>query len=107
VFDRMAAAIGLTDVTPPGYRSAAGNESEPGPGDIAAFQRTLQQHAAGVLVVNTQTEGTLPEALRSTAEAAGVPVVEVTESPPTAGGSFVAWQLDQLRALSAAFGVAT
>jgi zinc/manganese transport system substrate-binding protein len=55
-------------------------------------------------VVNTQTEGTVPDQLRAVAQQAGVPVVEVTESPPDAGGSFVAWQLAQLQQLSTALG---
>jgi zinc/manganese transport system substrate-binding protein len=57
-----------------------------------------------VLVYHRQTSGTLPEQLRSTAERAGVPVVEVSESPPDAKGSFVPWQVDQLTALSDALG---
>jgi len=40
--------------------------------------------------------------LHTAAENAGVPVVDVTESPPTAGGSFVSWQLAQLTQLSTA-----
>jgi hypothetical protein len=32
-------------------------------------------------------------------------VVEVTESPPDPSGSFLAWQLAQLRQLSTALGV--
>jgi zinc/manganese transport system substrate-binding protein len=106
VFDQMAAAIGLVDVTPEGYRRAARNESEPSPADINAFQRLLRSGstAVGVLIVNTQTEGSVPSQLRSIAEGAGVPVVEVTESPPTRSGSFVDWHLAQLRALGTALG---
>jgi len=104
VFDLTAAAVGLRDVTPEGYRSAVSNESDPAPGDIAAFERALRAGEVDVLVFNTQTEGTLPDQLRSAAEDAGVPVVEVTESPPDAAGSFVAWQLGQLEQLSTALG---
>nr|WP_281371503.1 zinc ABC transporter substrate-binding protein [Petropleomorpha daqingensis] len=102
VFDPTARAIGLRDVTPEGYRSAVSNEGDPAPGDIAAFEKALRTGEVDVLVVNTQTEGELPDQLRATAEHAGVPVVEVTESPPHPGGSFVAWQLAQLRRLSTA-----
>jgi zinc/manganese transport system substrate-binding protein len=100
VFDRMAAALGLTDATPEGYRRAAGNESEPAPGDLTAFEAALADGSVDVLVYNTQTRGSIPEQLRAAAEDAGVPVVEVTESPTDADGSFVAWQLAQLSALS-------
>jgi zinc/manganese transport system substrate-binding protein len=100
VFDRMAAAVGLENVTPEGYRRAAGNESEPAPGDLTDFEAALRDGSADVLVYNSQTRGSIPEQLRATAEDAGVPVVEVTESPSDTGGSFVAWQLAQLSALS-------
>ena len=102
VFDLTARAIGLRDVTPEGYRSAVSNEGDPAPGDIATFEKALRDGEVDVLIVNTQTEGELPDQLRTTAEHAGVPVVEVTESPPDPGGSFVAWQLAQLRRLSTA-----
>jgi zinc/manganese transport system substrate-binding protein len=100
VFDRTAAALGLEDVTPEGYRRAAGNESEPAPGDLTAFEAALADGSVDVLVYNAQTRGSIPEQLRAAAEDAGVPVVEVTESPTDADGSFVAWQLAQLSALT-------
>jgi zinc/manganese transport system substrate-binding protein len=104
VFDRTARAIGLRDVTPEGYRSAVSNESDPAPGDLAAFQAALRDGSADVLIYNTQTQGSLTNQLRAAADDAGVPVVEVTESPPDPGGSFVAWQLAQLERLSEALG---
>ena len=100
VFDRMAAAVGLVDATPEGYRRAASNESEPAPGDLAEFEAALADGSVDVLVFNSQTSGGIPEQLRSAAEDAGVPVVEVTESPVDADGSFVEWQSAQLSALS-------
>ncbi|MGY2065305.1 metal ABC transporter solute-binding protein, Zn/Mn family [Blastococcus sp. SYSU DS0619] len=99
VFEYMAEAIGLTDATPEGYRESASNEAEPAPGDLAEFEAALSAGEVDVLVYNTQTEGGVPEQLRASAEAAGIPVVEVTESAPE-DASFVDWQLTQLRALS-------
>jgi zinc/manganese transport system substrate-binding protein len=104
VFDRMAGTLGLSDVTPEGYRRAASNESDPAPGDLAAFETALADGSVDVLIYNTQTSGSVPEQLRAAAEAAGVPVVEVTESPADADGSFVSWQVSQLSALSDALG---
>lgn len=100
VFDRTAAAVGLTDATPPGFRDAVGNEGEPSVGDVAAFQTALSQGRIDVLVYNAQTAGSLPDRLRSAADEAGVPVVDVTESAPDDDGSFVEWQVDQLDRLS-------
>ena len=100
VYNRMADAVGMTDVTPPGYQRSTSNESDPAPGDLAAFEKVLADGAADVLIYNTQTSGTLPEHLRAAAEKAGVPVVEVTESPEDTGGSFVAWQYGQARRLT-------
>jgi zinc/manganese transport system substrate-binding protein len=99
VYDRMADAAGLTDLTPAGYRRAASNESDPAPGDLAAFEAALADGSADVLLYNSQTSGSVPERLRAVAEEAGVPVVEVTESPEDAGGSFVEWQYGQVQQL--------
>ncbi|MGZ4644084.1 MAG: metal ABC transporter solute-binding protein, Zn/Mn family [Blastococcus sp.] len=104
VFDRMAAAVGRADATPPGYRRSASNGSDPAPGDLVAFRTALADGAVDVLIYNTQTSGSVPEQLRADARAAGVPVVAVTESPPTTAGSFVAWQTAQLQRLTAALG---
>jgi zinc/manganese transport system substrate-binding protein len=100
VFDRMAESLGLVDTTPEGYRRTVSNDSEPAPGDLTAFETALTDGSVDVLIYNTQTRGSVPEQLRAAAEDAGVPVVEVTESPSGDGGSFVAWQVAQLSALS-------
>ncbi|CAN5347183.1 zinc ABC transporter substrate-binding protein [soil metagenome] len=107
VFDPMAQALGLTDKTPAGYRTASANESEPAPADLAAFRQLLADKGVDVLIFNTQTEGSLPDQIRSAAEQAGVPVVNVTETVAPGAVSFEAWQVDQLTALAKALGVST
>lgn len=99
VFDYLARGVGLRDVTPEGYRRASSNGSEPAPGDLTAFRKELADGRIDVLVYNTQTSGTVPEDLRAAARAGRVPVLDVTESPPTRGGSFLAWQTAQLQQL--------
>jgi zinc/manganese transport system substrate-binding protein len=106
VFDYTAAAVGLADKTPSGYQTASANESDPSPADLDAFRRALADHQINVLIYNTQTEGSVPEQIRSAAEAAGVPVVEVTETVPPGTTSFETWQVAQLNALAKALGVA-
>jgi zinc/manganese transport system substrate-binding protein len=105
VFDYQAEALGLANKTPQGYRQAAANESDPSPADIKAFQTALAGGEIDVLIFNTQTEGSVSDQLRKSAEQAGVPVVEVTETVPPGQDSFVAWQDGQLAALAKALGV--
>ena len=100
VFDRMAAAVGLRDLTPEGYRRAVSNEGEPTPGDLADFAAVLSGGEVDVLIQNVQTEGELATSLMSAAKDGGVAFVAVTESQPQAGGSFVAWQVAQLEELA-------
>lgn len=105
VFDDMAAATGLTNVTPQGYQASSANETDPSPADLDAFLRLLGDKGADVLIYNTQTEGSVPDQLRAAAESAGIPVVEVTETVPPGADSFEAWQVQQLDALAKALGV--
>ena len=106
VFDYTAEDVGLVNKTPQGYQTASANESDPSPADLEAFRRALADRQINVLIYNTQTEGSVPEQIRSAAEAAGVPVVDVTETVPPGTTSFEAWQVTQLNALAKALGVA-
>jgi zinc/manganese transport system substrate-binding protein len=104
VFEYMAQAVGLRDATPKGYRNAAANESEPAPADVNEFEQSLRDKMMDVLVYNTQTEGAGPEQIRSVAEGASVPIVDVTETVPPGTESFVDWQVKQLESLASALG---
>ncbi|WP_198951909.1 metal ABC transporter solute-binding protein, Zn/Mn family [Mycobacterium sp. AT1] len=107
IFDYQAEAMGLVNKTPEGYQRASANESDPSPADIAAFTTALAEKKVDVLMYNTQTEGSIPEQIRTAAEQAGVPVVDVTETVPPGQTSFEAWQDGQLTALAKALGVST
>lgn len=104
VFDDMASALDLTNLTPAGFQRAAANEAEPAPGDLAAFETALESGRIDVLIYNTQTEGAVPQQIRAVARSAHVPVVDVTETPPDHTG-FVDWQLSQLHRLADALSV--
>ncbi len=106
VFDYQAQALGLVNKTPEGYRRASANETDPSPADIDAFRTALAGRHIDVLIYNTQTEGSIPAQIRSAAEQAGVPVVNVTETVPPGQTSFEGWQYAQLLALGKALGVA-
>jgi zinc/manganese transport system substrate-binding protein len=105
VFDYMAAAVGLQNETPAGYQAASSNETDPSPADLDAFHKLLSAKGVDVLIYNTQTEGSVPDQIRSAAEDAGIPVVNVTETVAPGAKSFEAWQVDQLTALAKALGV--
>ena len=105
VFDYLAQALGLVNKTPEGYQTAAANESDPSPADLDAFRRALADRQIDVLIYNTQTQGSIPEQIRSAAEQARVPVVEVTETVAPGADSFENWQVAQLTALAKALGI--
>lgn len=105
VFDYQAQALGLVNKTPEGYQRASANESDPSPGDIDAFRGVLAGRHVDLLIYNTQTQGSIPEQIRSAAEEARVPVVNVTETVPPGQTSFEGWQYAQLVDLAKALGV--
>lgn len=105
VFDYLAQAVGLVNETPQGYRNASANQSDPSPADLEAFRTALAARQFAVLVYDTQTQGSVPEQIRTAAETAGIPVVEVTETVAPGAVSFEAWQVAQITALAKALGV--
>ena len=107
VFDDMGTALGLTNLTPEGYQVASANETDPAPADLDAFLRLLNDRGVDMLIYNTQTEGSVPQQIRSAAEQAGVPVVEVTETVPPGTDSFQSWQVGQLTEVAKVLGVTT
>lgn len=106
VFDYQAQALGLVNKTPDGYQRASANETDPSPGDLDALRTVLAGRQVDVLIFNTETQGSIPEQIRSVAEQAGVPVVDVTETVPPGQSSFEGWQDGQLVALAKALHVA-
>lgn len=97
----LARALGLRLLTPMSLLDAVSEGGEPTIGDLAVARRQIAQHRIRVWVLNMQN--LTPEIRRLTDDArrAGIPVVDVTETPDRP--SFVAWQLHQLKALEQAF----
>ncbi|WP_248499595.1 metal ABC transporter solute-binding protein, Zn/Mn family [Tomitella gaofuii] len=89
---------GVEDLTPPGFGEAMEHGSDPAPADIARMRELLAQGTVAALVYNTQADGPAARAVRQDAEAAGVPVVEVAETPPGGIGytDWVSGILDRL-----------
>lgn len=70
------------DITPEGYMASAINESEPSVQDVAAFIEEIDAGHIDFLIVNTQSTNNATEQLEKAARAAGVPIVEIRETPP-------------------------
>ena len=92
---------GLTDVTPAEFLEAVEEETDPPAAAVAATRQLMSGNQASALIYNPQTETPVTEQVRSDAEAAGVPVVEMTETLPE-GVAYVSWMTEQVEALSSA-----
>ena len=94
-------ATGVTDRTPPGFASAIEQDTDPAPVDIAAMLDLITTRQVSALLFNDQTATAATRGIRDAANAAGVPVVEVTETLP-AGSDYLGWQSDTVDRLGAA-----
>ncbi len=92
---------GLDDKTPEDFKNALEEDNDPSPASIAATRDLLTSKSVRALVYNIQTEDSVTRDIRSTAEAAGVPVVEVTETLPE-GITYFEWQKKAAEDLRAA-----
>ncbi|MCQ4117613.1 metal ABC transporter solute-binding protein, Zn/Mn family [Rhodococcus tibetensis] len=91
----------LNDVTPADFTSAIENGNDPAPAAIAATRQLITDKQVKAVVYNTQTQDKVTEDVRATAEAAGIPVVEVTETLPE-GLDYIQWQTNTAQALAKA-----
>ena len=97
----MLEAVGLENLAPSDFTEAIeeGNDVPP-----LALEDTLDLFTSGavrVLAYNEQTASPETERVRQAAEAAGIPVVQFTETLPE-GADYISWMSDNLDALSAA-----
>lgn len=94
-------AAKIEDATPEEFEEAIETESDPSPQVVAQTRDLVQSKAVRALVYNGQTSDRVTEDLRSVAETAGVPVVEVTEGLPD-GQNYIDWQVDTANKLASA-----
>ncbi|MDJ0393398.1 zinc ABC transporter substrate-binding protein [Rhodococcus sp. G-MC3] len=92
---------GLDDKTPEDFKDAIEEGNDPSPASIAATRDLFTSKSVRALVYNIQTEDSVTQDIRSTADAAGVPVVEVTETLPD-GMTYIEWQTKAAQDLEAA-----
>nr|WP_156024521.1 zinc ABC transporter substrate-binding protein [Smaragdicoccus niigatensis] len=97
----LVQAANLDDVTPLEFQKAIEDGNDPSPASTAAFRDLLDHKRAKVLIYNIQAQDNSTEALRKIATAAGVHVVEITETLPK-GKSYLDWQRDTVARLAAA-----
>ena len=96
-------AAGLTNLTPEAFSEAIEEGTDVAP---TTLRDTLALVGSGdvlLLAYNSQTASPETEQVREAAEAAGIPVVEFTETLPD-GADYVSWMTDNLSAISAALG---
>ncbi len=101
VAEYLETATGLTDKTPPNYYKAVDADADPAPVDIAAVLDLVNSHGVQVVLANPQTETPVTQRIVDAANAAGLPVVTLTETLPS-GVDFLAWQRQTVDRLSAA-----
>lgn len=96
-------ATGLVDVTPPALPHAV-EEGTDAPAGVLDDTLKLFQGPDKVtaLLVNSQTGGATTDQLTKAANAAGVPVVAVTETLPAGTTDYVTWMGDEIDRLAAA-----
>ncbi|GAA4819918.1 metal ABC transporter solute-binding protein, Zn/Mn family [Tomitella cavernea] len=97
----LLTGAGIEDLTPPEFGEAIEHGSDPAPAVIAQLTSLLSGGEVSALVYNTQTESPTTEAMLRAAGRAGLPVVEVAESPPD-GVPYTAWVDTILTALGKA-----
>jgi zinc/manganese transport system substrate-binding protein len=102
IFAPLAPALGLRLVTPAGFLDAVSEGTEPTPADKVTVDRQIAGHRIAVWVYNSQNATPDVRRLNAAAEAAGIPIATVTETPTPEGVSFQDWQVRQLRELEKA-----
>ncbi|NMO89065.1 metal ABC transporter solute-binding protein, Zn/Mn family [Actinomycetospora sp. TBRC 11914] len=94
----------IQDVTPQDFVDAVENDSDPSAASLQEVRTALTARQVTALVFNPQTETPVVEGLRGTATAAGVPVVEVTETLPAGVPDYLTWVDGTRQALAKAVG---
>jgi len=93
---------GLVNATPDEFAEAIEEDTDP---PAAVLQETLALFTGDpvrALILNAQTQTPTTDQVRQAAEAAGVPVIEVTETLPAGQTDYVTWMGTQIDALAGA-----
>ena len=97
----LAAAAGLTDVTPEGFAEAVEEGSDVAPAVLLDALNVVDSGEVTALLTNAQTGGAETDRVETAAKDAGIPVVAFTELLED-GSSYSEWMRDAIKSLAAA-----
>ncbi|QYM64233.1 metal ABC transporter solute-binding protein, Zn/Mn family [Microbacterium sp. Se5.02b] len=97
----LAAAAGLTDVTPEGFAESVEEGTDVAPAVLLEALKVIEDGQATALLTNAQTGGAETERVEVAAKDAGIPVVAFTELLED-GSSYSEWMSDAIQSLAAA-----
>ena len=95
----IAAAAGLTDLTPEGFAEAVEEGTDVAPATLLAALDVLESGDVKVLLTNAQTGGGETTRVEDAAKAAGIPIVAFTELLED-GSSYSEWMHDAIQSLA-------
>ena len=101
----LVETAGLANATPEEFSEAVEEDTDPPAAVVAETLALFTPGAADpvrALILNAQTQTPTTDQVRQAAEAAGVPVVEVTETLPDGQAGYVGWMSSQVEALASA-----
>lgn len=92
---------GLSNATPEEFSEAIEQGTDAPPAVLEQMKQLLSARTVALLAVNAQTTGPQTDAVVAAAQAAGVPVVDFTETLPT-GLDYLSWMTQNLNNVSSA-----
>ncbi|KQR40135.1 metal ABC transporter solute-binding protein, Zn/Mn family [Microbacterium sp. Leaf159] len=95
----LAAAAGLTDVTPEGFAESVEEGSDVAPATLLATLNVVEAGDVRAVLTNAQTGGAETQRVEDAATDAGIPLVAFTELLPE-GSSYSEWMSDAIQSLA-------
>lgn len=95
----IAAAAGLTDVTPEGFAESVEEGTDVAPATLLATLQEIEGGEVTAVLTNAQTGGAETQRVEDAATDAGIPVVAFTELLPD-GSSYSEWMSDAIQSLA-------
>ncbi|MBO0980224.1 metal ABC transporter solute-binding protein, Zn/Mn family [Microbacterium sp. SD291] len=95
----IAAAAGLTDITPEGFAEAVEEGTDVAPATLLAALDVIDAGEVRAVLTNAQTGGAETQRVEDAAEEAGIPIVAFTELLED-GSSYAEWMRDAIKSLA-------